>query len=102
MSLYFGWGSGVLWLFSSAAWLWSAATPSLVRKHPKGGKNAIEMFDQPSDGGWLSVNGLALPDTDQLLAYQRTVFIRNAIAAVLSAIAAILACAAIATARTSI
>lgn len=93
MATIFGILSGALWIVSSAAWLWSAWTPSPVRPHPRGASKSIEMYvTDAEDNDWLSVNGLSPPNADEFFAYQRKVFFRNAVAAGTSALAALAAC----------
>lgn len=99
MTLLFGYASGFLWLLSSAAWGWSVFTKPPVRRHPRGSFEGIELFSGMPDGEGMSINGLILPDADELFSYQRKLAWRNAIAAGLSGLAAVLACLAVATSQ---
>lgn len=92
MATFFGYVSAALWVLSSLAWIWSAATPAPVRRNPQSapGFEGLEIITGPEHGG-LFINGMRPPTADEFFAYQRTLFVRSAIAALFAVLATSLA-----------
>lgn len=98
MAMFFGSASGALWLLSSVFWAWSALARSPIKRHPYSkatSAGTLEWWDDAPDGGGMAINGLSLPSADTYEAYAKKLAWLNTIAAGLSGVAALAACAAV-------
>lgn len=82
--------SGILWVLSSAAWVWSAKTEFPLERHPAGQRDGLLWGDEG-----MAIGEFRTPAFAAVQNYQRTVWVRNAWAAGLSAAAAFAACVAL-------
>lgn len=97
LALGFGLLAGLLWLLSSAAWIWAAKVKLDLGKPVPGREEEIgglSITVDDSGRGEFVVNGMNVPSFRQILDYQREQFKRNAIAAGLGALGALAACGA--------